>query len=122
MKTLRFLSLIDAIYYLCTSCIFDQKSRYYKNKFDKLSAEKAGELILCRYSMTTIWTSNGIENKQDVYRGEGCMKTFCEPLLEDKIKIINSEKNKTMQSTNEQQESHEKKNVCHICNEKIEHK
>ena len=50
------------------------------------------------------------------------MKKFCEPLHEDKIKIINFEKKKTMQSTNEQQESHEKKNVCHICNEKFEHR
>ena len=35
-----------------------------------------------RYSMSTIWAFNDIENKQDVYRGEDCIKKFCESLRE----------------------------------------
>ena len=38
--------------------------------------------------MSTVWTSNGIENKH-VYRGEDCVKKFCESLREHAMKIIN---------------------------------
>ena len=40
------------------------------------------EHIPCGYSMSTIWTLDDIENKNEVYRGEDCMKTFCECLRE----------------------------------------
>ena len=28
--------------------------------------------------MSLIWTFDGMESKHDVYRGEDCMKKFCE--------------------------------------------
>ena len=48
-----------------------------KNNFEKLSAVKLTDHISCAwgYLMSTIWTSDGIKNKHDVYRGENC-KSF----------------------------------------------
>ena len=50
--------------------------------------------IPCGYLMSTIWTFDVIENKHHVYRGENCIKKFCESLVEHKMTIINFEKGK----------------------------
>ena len=42
--------------------------------------------------MSTLWTLDGIENKQDVYRGEDCKKTMIyESSREHTTKIIKFE-------------------------------
>ena len=61
--------------------------------------------------MSTIWKFDNIENKNNVYRGEDCMKKFCESLREHTVKIINFEKKKILPLINEQQESNEKKSA-----------
>ena len=48
---------------------------------------KIGEHIPCEYSISKIWTFDGIENKHNVYRGEHCIKRFCKSLREHAIKI-----------------------------------
>ena len=65
-----------------------------KNHFEKSSKRKVDKDIPSGHSMSTIWTFDGIQNKQDVYRGEDCMKKFCESLTEHAMKIINLEKKK----------------------------
>ena len=65
--------------------------------------------------MFAIWTSEGIENKDDLYRGEDCKKKSCEYLREHKMKVINSEKKKTIPLTNEEYKSYPNKTNCHIC-------
>ena len=87
-----------------------------KNSFKKPSATKVGEHIPRGYSMTTIWTYDGIENQYDVQRGEGCMKQFREFSREHAIKIVNFEKkgNGTI-NKNKQKESYEKRKICYIC-------
>ena len=47
-----------------------------KNNPEKSSTTKIAEHIPCGYSMSTIRTFDGIENKHDVYRGEDVMKKF----------------------------------------------
>ena len=59
----------------------------YKSNPTKSSAMKIGEHIPCEYSISKIWTFDGIENKHNVYRGEHCIKRFCESLREHAIKI-----------------------------------
>ena len=44
--------------------------------------------------MTMTRAFDCIENKEDTYRGEDCMKKFCESLREHAVKIINFEKTK----------------------------
>ena len=39
-----------------------------KYSSEKSSTTKSGEDIPCDYSMSTIWTFDGLENKHDVYR------------------------------------------------------
>ena len=58
-----------------------------------------------------IWTFDSIENRNNIYRGEDCMRKFYESLREHTMKIINFEKKKMITLTNEQQESNEKKSA-----------
>ena len=63
-----------------------------ENNPGKLSTTKVDDHIICGYSMSTIWRFDSIENKYNVYRGEDCIKNFCESwrsqsTLSSKIKI-----------------------------------
>ena len=78
--------------------------------------QKQVNIFLCKYPMPTIQAVDGIENKQDVYRGEDFMKKFCQSLREHLMKkIINFVKKKMIPLTNKQQESYEKTKICCIC-------
>ena len=90
-----------------------------KNNSENSSRINVGEHIPSGYSMSTIWTFDGIENKHDVNRGEDCMKWFCEPLRDYAIKIINSEKKEMISLTNKQKESYEKEKICYICKKMV---
>ena len=70
--------------------------------------------------MSTISSSRSIENKHDVYRGENCVKKFCEFLREQVMKIINFKKKKLKFLTEEQQESYENAKICYICKKQLE--
>ena len=48
------------------------------NNPENSSTTKLGEHIPCKYSMSTIWAFDHIENKHILYRREDCMKKFCE--------------------------------------------
>ena len=72
--------------------------------------------------MSTIWSFQSIENKDDVYRGKDCMERFCEFLREHVMKIINFKKKKMKLLTKEQQESYENAKICYICQEEFENK
>ena len=60
--------------------------------FESSSTTKIGEHIPSRYSKPMTWVFVGIENKHDVYRGKDYMKTFCESLKENTMKIIKFQK------------------------------
>ena len=45
-----------------------------KNNPEKPCTTKLCEHIPCSYSMSAIWTFDGVENKHDLYRYEYCMK------------------------------------------------
>ena len=60
------------------------------------SATITGEYIPWRYSMSTIWAFDNIENKHSLYRGEDCMKKFCTSLREHATNVINFEKKKML--------------------------
>ena len=40
-------------------------------------------------SSSIVWTFDGMENRHDAEKAEGCMKMFCEFLREHVMKIIN---------------------------------
>ena len=49
--------------------------------------------------MSTIWAFYHIENKHTLYRGEDCMKKFCESLRKQAKNIIDFEKKKILPLT-----------------------
>ena len=81
-----------------------------------------GKHITCGYSISTLWTFDVIENRHDVYRGEGCVKKFCESLREHTMKIINFKKKKVMPSINKECKSYLNQASCHTGKKKFENK
>ena len=63
-----------------------------ENNPENSSTTKVSEHIPSGFSMSTISSFRSIENKHDVYRCKGCMKTFCEFLREDAVKKISFKK------------------------------
>ena len=45
-----------------------------KQPTQKSSTRKAGEHIICGYSVPPIWGFDHIKNKHTLYRGKDCMK------------------------------------------------
>ena len=86
-----------------------------ENNPEKSSTTKIGEHIPCRYSMSTIWGFDHIEDEHTLYRGKDCMKNVCESLKEHPKCIIDFEKKKMLPLTREELESHEDAKVCYIC-------
>ena len=66
-----------------------------KNNPEKSSTTKIGKRIPCKYSMSTIWAFDHIENENSLYFKKYCMKHFCKSLREHTRNIIDFE-NKTM--------------------------
>ena len=66
--------------------------------------------------MPTISSFRSIQNKHGAYRGNNCMKKFCEPLM----KTINFKKKKINLLTKRQQESYENTQICYIYKEKFQ--
>ena len=66
--------------------------------------------------MSAILSFKSIENKHDVYRGNNCIKKFCESLREHAMEIINFDKKKKIKClTKAQQESYKNdKNLLYL--------
>ena len=92
------------------------------NNSENSSTTKVSKHIPSGFSMSTISSFRGIENKHYAYRSKGCMKKFCESLRELAMKMINFKKKKMKLFTKEQQESYKNATSCYICNEKFENK
>ena len=56
--------------------------------------------------MSTIWEFHHIENKHSLYRGEDCIKNFCEFLREHAKNIVDFEK-KMLSLTKKEVNSHQ---------------
>ena len=80
------------------------------------------EYIPCGYSMSTIWTFDGIENNYDVNRGKYCMKKFCKCLTEHTMQIINFEKKKIIALSNGEYKLYLSQTNCQICKQKFRDK
>ena len=79
------------IIYADIECLIKKEDNCKKNP-QKSSITKIEKNIPCRYSTSTIWAFDHIENKHSLYHGEDCMKTFCESLREHVENIIDFEK------------------------------
>ena len=91
----------------------------YANNLENSSITKIGEHIPCRYSMSTIWAFDRIENKHNLYRGKDCMKKFCTSLREHAKNIIGFEERKMLLLTKEELKSHQDAKICYICGKRF---
>ena len=82
---------------------------------DKPYTEKKAIHKLSDYSLVTCCSFDKSKNDQQYYRGKDCMKTFCEDLKDQAMKIINHEKKEMMTLTDEEKASYENQEICHIC-------
>ena len=88
------------------------------NNPEKSSTTKIDKHIHCRYSKSTIWGFDYLEDKHMLYRGKDCMKKFCTSLREHAKNIIDFEKRKMLPLTKEELRSHQDRKVCYICGKK----
>ena len=72
------------------------------NNPENSSTTKIGEHISCRYSISTIWAFNNIENKHILYCGGDYMKKLCSSLRQHAANILNFEKKKMLLLTKEE--------------------
>ena len=75
------------------------------NNPDKSYTEKKAEHKPSGYSLATCCSFDKSKNKRTHYRGKGCIKTFCEDLKDQVMKIINYEKKEMIPLTNKEKET-----------------
>ena len=67
------------------------------------------------YSLLTSCSFDKSENKQTYYRKRDCLKRFRNDLKEHVIRIINYKTKARIALTEEEKESYENQQLCHIC-------
>ena len=85
------------------------------NNSDKSYAKKKALHKPSGYSLVTCCSFDKSKNEHKYYRGKDCMKTFCEDLKDQAMKIVNHERKEMMPLTGEEKESYENQEICHIC-------
>ena len=71
-----------------------KKPNNQKNNPEKSSTTKISEDFPCKYSMSTVWAFDNIENKHSLYHGKGCMKKFGICLREHAADVIKFKRRK----------------------------
>ena len=81
------------IIYADLECLIERIDGF-KNNPENWYEIKVDEYIPSGFSISAIPWCKTIETKDDVYRGENCIKKFCESLGEHAIEMINLKKKK----------------------------
>ena len=105
---------VPFVIYADFECLL-KKINTCQNNPDKSYTEKKATHRPSGYSLTTCCSFDKSLNQQKYYREEDCMKIFCKDLKDQAMKIINSEKKEMIPLTNEEKESYENQEICHIC-------
>ena len=92
-----------------------QKIELCQNNPKKSFTEKKAVHKASGYSLITCSSFDKSESERKYCRGKHCMKMFCNDLKEQVNKIINYEMKAMIPLTNEEKESHENQEICHIC-------
>ena len=92
-----------------------QKIESCQNNPKKSYTEKNAVHKASAYSLITCCLFDKSESERKYYRGKHCMKIFCNDLKEQVSKIINYEMKAIIPLTNEEKESYENQEICHIC-------
>ena len=112
---------VPFVIYADFECLL-KKINTCQNNPDKSYTEKKATHRPSGYSLTTCCSFDKSLNEQKYYRGEDCMKIFCNDLKDQARKIINCEKKEMIPLTNEEKESnviYAKKNLIMIIKSRI---
>ena len=109
-KSLR----VPFIIYADLECLLQKINTCSKNP-EKSYTEKKATHRPSGYSLVTCCSFDKPKNERKYYRGEDCMKIFCEDLKDQAMKIVNYEKKEMIPLTNEEKETYENQKICHIC-------
>ena len=82
---------------------------------EKSSTTKVNKHTPSGYSLFTCCLFDTTKNKLDYYRGEDCMKKFCEDLKKHATKIINYEKKEMIPLTKGEKKIQRGQKKCYIC-------
>ena len=104
----------DGTKYIRIECLL-QKISTCQNNHEKSYTEKKAVHKASGYSLITCYSFDKSETERKYYRGRDCMKMFCNDLKEQAMRIINYEQKPMIPLTNEEKESYENQQICHIC-------
>ena len=96
-----------------------EKMSTCQNNPNKSSSTKINKHTPSGYSIFTSCSFDGSKNKINYYRGDDCMKKFCNDLREHAMKIINYEKKRMVPLTTEEKIHYNKQKICYICNKEF---
>ena len=91
-------------------CLKKIDTCYNNNNTEKKAKHKPSG-----YSLVTYCSFDKTKTAVNYYRGKDCMKIFCKKLRNQRTKIIDYEKMKEIILTDEEKESYENQEKCHIC-------
>ena len=83
--------------------------------YNNNNTEKKAKHKPSGYSLVTYCSFDKTKTAVNYYRGKDCMKIFCKKLRNQTTKIFNYEKMKEIILTDEEKESYENQEKCHIC-------
>ena len=92
---------VPFIIYADLQCLL-KKINTYSNNPKKSYTEKKATHRPSGYSLVTCCSFDKSKNERKHYRGEDCMKMFCQDLKDQAMKIINYEKEEMIPLTNEE--------------------
>ena len=105
--------------YADLDCLLEKMSTSQNNP-NKSSITKINKLTPSGYSIFAHCSFDESKNKLYYYRGDDCMKKFCEDLREHSTKIINYEKKKIIPLKTKEEIYHNRQKVCYICKKEFD--
>ena len=104
---------VPFVIYADLECLLEKMSTCINNP-NESSTSKINKHIPSSCSIFTSCSFDESKNKLNYYRGDDCMKKFCNDLREHAIKIINYEKKKIIPLTAEEKINYNDQEVCYI--------
>ena len=107
------------IIYADLECLLEKMSTCINNP-NESSTTKINKHTPSGYSIFTSCSFDESRNILNYYRGNDCMKKFCEDLRIHATKIINYEKKKIIPLTKEEKINYNDQKVCYICQKEFD--
>ena len=107
------------IIYADLECLLKKTSTCYNNP-EESSTTEINKHTPSGYSLFTHCSFYETKTKLDYYRGDDCMKKFCEDLREHVTKIISYEKKDMIPVTEKEEQNHNNQKVCYICKKEFD--